>query len=123
MSEAIEARLEALETELQELRDREAIREAIHRYCQAVDRCDLEMLKSCYWEDGYDDHGFFGGNAHDFAEYVIPCLQQVDSSMHSITNTRFKFDGDRCACTSQWSVIHRLAHKRALPTFGTKADI
>ena len=117
MSETIEARVAALESELGELRDREIIREMIHRYCQAVDRCDLDMLKSCYWEDGYDDHGFFGGNAHAFAEYVIPVLEQVDSSMHSITNTRFKFDGDRCACSSQWSVVHRLAHEDGYTDF------
>lgn len=117
MTASVEERLAALESELQELRDREAIREGIHRYCQAVDRCDLEMLKSCYWPDGYDDHGFFGGNAHDFAEYVIPCLEQVDSSMHSITNTRFQFDGDRCACTSQWHVVHRLAHEQGFTDF------
>ncbi|MDD9961727.1 MAG: nuclear transport factor 2 family protein [Gammaproteobacteria bacterium] len=42
MSEALESRLAALEAELGELRDREAIREVIHRYCQAVDRCDLD---------------------------------------------------------------------------------
>ena len=117
MSEALEQRLAALETEVQELKDREAIREVIHRYCQAVDRCDLEMLKSCYWEDGYDDHGFFAGNAHEFAEYVIPCLEKVDSSMHSITNTRFEFDGDRCACASQWAVTHRLAHDGGFTDF------
>ena len=117
MSEALEKRLEALEAEVQNLRDREAIREVIHRYCQAVDRCDLEMLKSCYWEDGYDDHGFFGGNAHEFADYVIPCLQAVHSSMHSITNTRFRFDGDRCAATSQWHVIHRLEHGEGFTDF------
>lgn len=117
MSIAIEERLAAMESEVQELRDRESIREIIHRYCQAVDRCDLEMLKSCYWEDGYDDHGFFAGNAHEFAEYVIPCLENIDSSMHSITNTRFKFDGDLCACTSQWTVAHRLAHDQGFTDF------
>ena len=117
MSQAIEDRLSALEAELQEFKDREAIREGIHRYCQAVDRCDLDMLKSCYWADGYDDHGFYAGNAHAFAEYVIPCLEQVDSSMHSITNTRFKFDGDRCACASQWHVVHRLAHEGGFTDF------
>lgn len=117
MSEALESRLTALEAEVRELRDREAIREVIHRYCQAVDRCDLEMLKSCYHADGYDDHGFFAGNAHDFAEYVIPCLARIDSSMHSITNTRFRFDGDRCACTSQWHVIHRLRHDQGFTDF------
>ena len=117
MAEALERRLAALEAELAELRDREAIREVIHRYCQAVDRCDLEMLKSCYHPDGYDDHGFFAGNAHEFAEYVIPCLERIDSSMHSITNTRFRFDGDRCATTSQWSVVHRLPHEAGFADF------
>ena len=117
MSQSLETRLAALESELTELKDREAIREMIHRYCQAVDRCDLEMLKSCYWPDGYDDHGFFAGNAHEFAEYVIPCLAQVDSSMHAITNTRFRLDGDRCACSSQWHVVHRLAHEEGFTDF------
>jgi len=117
MSDDVEARLARLESELAELRDREAIREVIHRYCQAVDRCDLDMLKSCYHEDGYDDHGFFAGNAHEFAEYVIPCLERVDSSMHSITNTRFRFDGERCATTSQWHVVHRLKHDEGFTDF------
>ncbi len=117
MSGTLEARIEKLESELENLRDREAIREAIHRYCQAVDRCDLEMLKSCYWPDGYDDHGFFAGNAHDFADYVIPCLQAVNASMHSITNTRFQFDGDRCAAASQWHVVHRLEHEAGFTDF------
>ena len=63
------------------------------------------------------ENGFFGGNAHAFAEYVIPCLEAVDSSMHSITNTRFQFDGDRCACASQWHVVHRLAHEGGFTDF------
>lgn len=117
MSDKLEARLERLESELQELKDREAIREVIHRYCQAVDRCDLEMLKGCYHPDGYDDHGFFAGNAHAFSEYVIPCLEQVDSSVHAITNTRIQLDGDRASCTSQWSVVHRLRHDEGFTDF------
>ncbi len=117
MSQELEARLARLETELSELKDREAIREVIHRYCQAVDRCDLQMLKSCYHEDAYDDHGFFAGNAFEFADYVIPCLEQVDSSMHSITNTRFQFDGNRCATTSQWHVVHRLKQAEGFTDF------
>ena len=44
--EVIEKRLLLLERELAEMKDREAILEGIHRYCQAVDRCDLDMLKS-----------------------------------------------------------------------------
>ena len=34
-----------------------------------------------------------------------------------MTNTRFKFDGDRCACSSQWSVIHRLKNEGGFTDF------
>ena len=117
MSESIENRLEKLEAELVELKDREAIREVIHRYCNAVDRCDLEGLKSCYHPDGFDDHGFFAGNAHDFADYVVPVLAEVDSSVHAITNTRIEIDGSKASCSSQWSVVHRLKHDQGFCDF------
>ncbi|MDJ0865087.1 MAG: nuclear transport factor 2 family protein [Myxococcota bacterium] len=117
MSAELEARVARLEKSLQEVTDREAIREVIHRYCQAVDRCDLEMLKGCYHPDGFDDHGFFAGNAHEFAEYVIPVLAQIDSSCHAITNTRIQLEGDRAACQSQWSVIHRLRTDKGFTDF------
>lgn len=113
----LEERVARLENKLQELMDREAIREVIHRYCQAVDRCDLTLLKSCYHPDGFDDHGFFAGNAYEFAEYVIPVLEQIDSSVHAITNTRIEFEGERAACQSQWSVIHRLRHEKGFTDF------
>jgi len=116
-SNALLERIEHLEKEMTELKDREAIRDVIHRYCHAVDRCDLEALKGCYHPDGYDDHGFFAGNAHAFADYVIPVLKQIDSSCHAITNTRIKIDGARAACSSQWSVIHRLKHEDGFADF------
>lgn len=104
----VEERLTKLERDLEELRDREAIREVIHRYCRAADRCDLEAFKSCYWPDGVDDHGFFGGNAHAFCDHVIPVLRRVDSSIHAITNTIIELQGSRAFSESQWSVVHRL---------------
>lgn len=108
MSESLTARLDALESELTALRDKEAIREVIHRYCRGADRCDQQAFKDCYWEDGYDDHGFFGGNGQDFGDYVIPILKQAEASIHAITNTIIDLKGDRAFCESQWSVIHRL---------------
>ena len=69
MTKDVEARLADLERKLEELSDREAIRNIIHRYCRAADRCDLEAFKACYWPDGHDDHGFFGGNAQVVAAH------------------------------------------------------
>jgi ketosteroid isomerase-like protein len=108
MTDSLTARLDALESELTTLRDKEAIRDVIHRYCRGADRCDPQAFKDCYWEDGYDDHGFYGGDGQGFADYVIPILKQVDSSIHAITNTIIDLKGDRAFCESQWSVVHRL---------------
>lgn len=62
------------------------------RYCQAIDRCDLEKLKSVYWPDAHDDHGVFKGNAIEFAEWVIPALKGLTRTMHLIANCVVEFD-------------------------------
>lgn len=98
MTKDVEARLADLERKLEELSDREAIRNIIHRYCRAADRCDLEAFKACYWPDGHDDHGFFGGNAHAFCDYVIPVLRKIEASIHAITNTVIDLKGDKAFC-------------------------
>lgn len=97
--------------------DREAIRDVLYRYCRAVDRADLELLKSCYHADGHDDHGFFCGSGWDFAEHVMPVLAQLQLCIHSLSNPLIELDGDRAYVETQWSVIHRM--KR----FGTLTDI
>ena len=108
MAGTLEARLAALEAEVGALRDKDAIKEVIHRYCRAADRCDLDAFKACYWPDGRDDHLFYGGNAWDFCDYVIPVLRKIEASVHAITNTIIELKGARAFCESQWSVVHRL---------------
>lgn len=106
------ARLEKLvehqHQELTALQDCEAIRQVLHTYCRAADRADTEMLKACYWPDGVDDHGFFGGNAHAFVEYVAPLLRETTSTTHAISNPLIDLDGDTARVESQVSVTHRL---------------
>ena len=59
------------------LMDKQAIGEVLARYCHGVDRCDLETLKSAYWEDAIDDHGSFNGLAMEFCEHLIPALKSM----------------------------------------------
>ena len=101
-------RLEKLERRLAYLEDREAIRDVIYRYCRAVDRADVELLKSCYWSDGFDDHGFYGGNAHEFAEFVGPLLRVTTSTTHSCSNPIIEIEGDKAYCETQVDVLHRI---------------
>ena len=100
---------QTLERKLQTLIDKDEIRDVIYRYCRAVDRCDLELMKSCYWPDARDNHGFYSGNAHAFAEYVIPVLEQALSTTHAVSNIILELDGDRACGESYVHVTHRLA--------------
>jgi hypothetical protein len=67
----------------------DAINTVLCRYATAIDRCDLALLKSVYWENATDDHGIFKGNAHEFADFIIPWLAAYEHTMHRITNVTF----------------------------------
>ncbi|MFE0026788.1 nuclear transport factor 2 family protein [Amycolatopsis sp. NPDC059021] len=107
-NETNEERLAKLEARLNVLEGREAIREILYRYARGADRCDLALFKSCYWPDGTDVHWFFNGNAHEFADYVIPLLAEISNSQHSISNPIIDLHGDRAFVECQWYVVHHI---------------
>ena len=79
---------------LQGLLDKQAIQEVLTGYCRALDRCDIPLMKSVYWEDAIDEHGIFEGNAHEFAEFVIRGVQEwFEVATHAISNIRIELDG------------------------------
>ena len=47
----------AVEDQLELLLAERAISRVLHSYSRGADRCDLELMRSCYWPDGTDDHG------------------------------------------------------------------
>jgi hypothetical protein len=97
----------SLEQKLQELVDKDEIRDVMFRYCRAADRCDSALFKSCYWPDARDHHGFFVGNAHAFVDYVVPVLQQALSTTHQLGNVLIELDGERACAESYVHVTHR----------------
>ena len=82
------------EAMLDRLFARYQIDDLLARYCQAIDRCDMDGLKAVYWPDAVDNHGVFNGNALEFAEFVIPGLQALTRTMHLIANCVIAFDDD-----------------------------
>jgi hypothetical protein len=106
----VESRLAALESELGVLRDREAIRDVLHRYCRGADRLDAEIMKSCYHDDAYDTHWFSNGPAQEFSEWVVAeCLPAAHTTVHSITNEIIEFDGNQAFVESHVHVLHEMA--------------
>ena len=99
--------------ELQELVDRQKIYHVLTSYCRALDRCDVALMKSVYWEDGYDDHGVFAGNAQEFAEFIIRGIQEwFEVTQHAICNIHMELDGDVAHTEAYLIAYHKVAGHR-----------
>ena len=92
--------------QLQSLLDENHIHKALATYCRAIDRCDKELLKSVYWPDALEEHGLFDGNAWAFADFIIPLLQGMTVTMHSISNTLIELHGDYAAVETYVVAFH-----------------
>jgi hypothetical protein len=89
-------RVDAREAALQELLDRQAIHDVILRCGRAADRADLAMLTSCYHLDAYEDHGYFRGNAIEFAAQALTLQRErMDGGSHLMGSPFIELDGDR----------------------------
>lgn len=81
--------------------DREAIRDVIYRYARAVDRNDKQLLESVYWPDAIDERDSFTGSRDEFVAWVLPQLHRVASvAQHLIGNILIRVDGDMAAVES-----------------------
>ncbi|MCR8898606.1 nuclear transport factor 2 family protein [Gordonia sp. GONU] len=97
------------EATLQLVYDRQQIIEVLHRYARAIDRCDAELLKTVYHQDATDAHGTFDGNAHEFADFMVPRIKaQTTYSVHHVTNELVTIDGDRAYSESLLFGYHRI---------------
>ena len=111
------------DADIDELVSRKNIQEVLTRYCRAIDRCDLELLRSVYWPDGIDDHGTFSGNAMEFCEVVIPALQaNFEVTMHAITTVHMDVSGDTACCECYVVAFHKFRGDRdkAEQIFGSR---
>jgi hypothetical protein len=89
---------------LEELAAKQAIRDALSRYCRGLDRMDAEMARAV-WHEGGTAHyfGFFEGTGDEFVEWVWKSHERMQRHSHQITNVLIELDGD--TATSEAYVI------------------
>jgi len=63
--------LETLAAKVNELSDREEIRQCLHRYARGVDRFDRDLVLSAFHADCLDEHGKFVGLPEEFVEWAL----------------------------------------------------
>ncbi|WP_292168057.1 nuclear transport factor 2 family protein [Mesorhizobium sp.] len=89
-----------------ELRDREAIRNCLYRYCRGIDRADEAALRSAYWPEAYDRHGPYCGPAEDFIQFALGLPGH--RNIHQITNSLIDFiSSAEAAVESYFTALQR----------------
>jgi hypothetical protein len=92
---------------LQELHDREQIRELMYRYARGVDRGDVGLITSVFLPEATDKHGHFDGPAAEFARGVVERGDAVKiAGNHHITNMIIDIDGDRAHVETYFLAFH-----------------
>jgi ketosteroid isomerase-like protein len=80
---------------IQQLIDREAIRDLVLCYSRAIDRKDIELLRDLYTEDATDSHGdSFDGSAADFCQFIEASAPHMQYSGHHACNHMISTEGD-----------------------------
>lgn len=92
-------------TTLQDLLDREAIRDCLHRYCRGIDRMDEACLRSVYWPDATDRHGPYQGSATGFVEWALDKLKDAARGVHVLSNILIDLRGDVAGVESYFHAL------------------
>jgi len=95
----IEAQIQALAIQVQNLQDRQEILDVITRESRGRDRHDSELIESCYWPEGADEHGPI-----PFAAPEYPAIANAGHAaafsvnQHNLANHSCEIVGDTAYC-------------------------
>jgi ketosteroid isomerase-like protein len=114
------------QSELQDLLDKQAIREVIMRYCRGVDRCDAALISSAYHPDALDFHGSRNFTGETVGRGLVDgLLTTALRSMHHVTNQVITVHGDTAGCESYYAAFRVEEHdgaERVLQALGRYVD-
>ena len=94
--------MRATAKQIQELLDREAIRDCMYRYCRGIDRGDEQALRSAYWPDATDRHGRYSGPVEGFFELVSRGRKSGPRNVHAVSNILIEFVGENVAIVESY---------------------
>jgi SnoaL-like domain len=83
-----------LERKMREAIDRQEIWQVLLRYGRGLDRLDVPLARSCYWDDAIEDHGEFVGRPDDFIAWANEATIYFIMQHHGLTNHYCELAGD-----------------------------
>jgi hypothetical protein len=83
-----------MEAKLREMIDRHEIWQVMQRYARGLDRFDIALVRSCYFDDCIEDHSQYVGRPDDFIDWANGIAAAYQSTQHAIMNHYCELDGD-----------------------------
>jgi hypothetical protein len=93
---------------IDELLAKQAIQEALYRYCRGEDRLNGALSESLWHPEGTAEYGHrgsvFAGSVSGWASRIHPTLAKFTGSSHQVSNVLIEVDGDRAVSEAYVSV-------------------
>lgn len=100
--------MEASANELNNMIDREKIRDCLARLSRGEDRRDAELIRGCYWPGATDDHGVFVGTDEEYLAWVVPGMPSIPVTLHTLGQSLIDLRGDMAAVETHVTAYHRI---------------
>ncbi len=97
---------------VEELSDREEIRQVMYKFFRATDRRDQQLARSVFWEDGHCESGdsrWMPSNLSD--EFCERFGRDFESTIYYMINMIFKIEGDT-AFVETYAIAYHLLSSR-----------
>ncbi|MEQ8837195.1 nuclear transport factor 2 family protein [Haliea sp.] len=100
----------ALEAQISEIADREAIKQCLYLYCRGIDRRSPELLNKLFWPDSTVEYGIFNGGGSEFSLSICDWLEGggVISTAHHLGNIVIALDGNSAHTESYLNAHHTI---------------
>jgi hypothetical protein len=93
---------------VQELLDREAIRDCMYLYCRGIDRADEKALRRSYWPEAQESHGAYTGPSEGFIRYALDVFKTGPRNIHLVSNILIEFSSQtEAAVESYFTALQR----------------
>jgi 3-phenylpropionate/cinnamic acid dioxygenase small subunit len=100
------------EQKLQQVWDCQEIEQLMYRHARSLDRMDAELMKSCYWPEGIEEHQDpiypelfqWNDNAWKFVPVAMKGFSNLKVTQHRISNVLIQLDGAKAVAeTYVWA--------------------
>lgn len=98
--------MSTISPQMQATIDRMDIMQVLARHSHGVDRCDAEVLRSCYWDDATVDYAGSSGGAHEVVTNIATNLRNMERTLHSIGNILIDVNGDAAKSQTYCTAYH-----------------